>query len=209
MEENKDKKVPIGKADEKVGFKVSLMPTENGGPSPTYRLKILYLIVTLSIGAVLLISAGLWITVLFKKAEVAVAEKELASVQAKTSELAPAYEAARKQQEKIDTLAGIYETHVFSSRVFGFLEKDTLPQVSWANLSFTSSGSISLSGTAADYEYFVKQIEAFKDDPTVKSLAFSGLSSEFDEQGKQRSANFNLTLDLDPSYFVGPKEQEE
>ncbi len=191
----------IGNAMDKVGFKVSLMPKETKAPSPKARLRLFYIIFFAGLALVVVVSAILWAIVFLRQSKITAANNNLAAINQKISDLNSSFETAKKEQATLTTLAGIIENHIYSSNIFDWLQTDTLPQVSWGNLNFTSGGSFSLTGTASTYEMFVAQVETIKNDPLVTAVSFSGVNGDFDENKVMKGVNFNLSVSLKPDYL--------
>jgi hypothetical protein len=191
----------IGSATEKVGFKVSLMPKETKAPSPKERLALFYLILLIGCGFIIIVLGGLWATILFRQSKITAGNNDLTAINKKISDLGSSFDTARKEQETLSVLSDVLSAHVYSSRIFDWLEADTLPQVSWNGLNFTSGGNFSLTGTASSYEMLVAQVETIKSDPNVTSVSFSGVNGDFDENNVLKGVNFNLNVNLNPAYF--------
>jgi hypothetical protein len=196
-----DKNNLIGNATEKVGFKVSLMPKETKAPSPKQRLTLFYLILFIGCGLVAIITGILWLSVFLRQTKIDAGNSNLAAINKKISDLSSSYETAKKEQDTLTILSGILNNHVYSSKVFDWLEADTLPQVSWNSLNFTSGGNFSLAGTASSYEMLVAQVETIKNDPNVTAVSFSGVNGDFDENNVMKGVNFNLDVSLNPTYL--------
>jgi Tfp pilus assembly protein PilN len=191
----------IGNVTEKVGFKVSLMPKESKAPSPKQRLFLFYLIFFIGCGFIAIVSGSLWLTIFLKQEKINAGNSSLAAINKKITDLGSSFDAAKKEQQTLNILSDVLNNHIYSSKVFDWLEADTLPQVSWNNLSFTSGGNFSLAGTASSYEMLVAQVETIKDDPMITAVSFSGVNADFDENNVMKGVNFNLNVALNPAYL--------
>lgn len=188
-------------ATEKVGFKVSLMPKETKTPSVKERLFLFYLIIFVGCGLAAIVSGGLWLAILFNQPKINEKKASLEAINKKISDLGASFEAAKKEQDTLNVLSSVLNHHIYSSNVFNWLEADTLPQVSWSSLNFTSGGNFSLAGTASSYEMLVAQVDAIKSDPMITAVSFSGVNADFDENNVMKGVNFNLNVSLNPTYL--------
>lgn len=87
--------------------------------------------------------------------------------------------------------------HMATSRVFDFLERNTLSDVSYANFSMDQTGKVTLSATAASYPAVARQLAIFKDAPeilTADANAFAG--------DKEKGVAFQLSLQFKPDSLL-------
>lgn len=100
-------------------------------------------------------------------------------------------------QKKINDYALLIADHEFASNVFGFLEKDTLPNVWFSSFSLpTKQNQVDLSGEAENMDALSRQTAAFEKNEFVKKVNL--LSSSVGDLGK---VNFSLSLLLDSKIF--------
>jgi len=100
-------------------------------------------------------------------------------------------------QKKINDYAMLMADHEFVSNIFGFLEKDTLPNVWFSKFGMRAKqNQIDLSGEAENLDALSRQTAAFEKNEFVKKVNL--LSSTIGGLGK---VNFNLSLVLDQKIF--------
>ncbi len=202
-----DKNPPKSRVNEGIGFKVSLLPSETNAPSPAARLRLFYFVLALGVGIVIIANLALWFVVYSRQAQISAKAAELGSLDSKIAALNASYSEARKEQDKITAIGGLLGTHVYASNVFSLLERQTLPQVSWDTLNFTSSGAMTLSGVASDYDSISAQVYALKNDPSVASISFSGINGDFDEKNILKGVKFNMNIMLRPQALNNAAKQ--
>ncbi|MBI4134864.1 MAG: hypothetical protein HY471_02010 [Candidatus Sungbacteria bacterium] len=97
--------------------------------------------------------------------------------------------------QKLRSIREVLESHVVSSNIFYFLEKNTLPQVRF--LIFTYSADqrrLELTGQAASYGTLAEQVRILEALDEVETVDFGGLS--INEKG---ILNFKMTVIVSPS----------
>ncbi|MCH7882938.1 hypothetical protein IIA95_00800 [Patescibacteria group bacterium] len=102
----------------------------------------------------------------------------------------------RQTAEGIDIVKGLLRNHVAPSRLFKFLEENTLPDTRFSRFSYTSEGVV-MSGTTRSYTTFAQQSRVFEKHPLVKDVRFSGFSL-----GRAGFVNYNVELMMDPSLLL-------
>ncbi len=109
-------------------------------------------------------------------------------------------------QKKINDYAILIANHKFSSNIFSFFEKDTLPNIWFSKFSTsTKQGQIDVSGQAESMDALSRQTAVFEQNEFVKKVSLLG--SSIGDMGK---INFNLSLVLDPKIYnyVSPPPPE-
>jgi len=100
-------------------------------------------------------------------------------------------------QKKINDYALLINKYEFASNIFGFLEKETLPNVWFSKFSQpTLQNQIDLAGEAENLDALSRQTSAFEKSEFVKKVSL--LNSSIGELGK---VSFNLSLALDPKIY--------
>ncbi|OHA02681.1 MAG: hypothetical protein A3J10_03625 [Candidatus Sungbacteria bacterium RIFCSPLOWO2_02_FULL_54_10] len=85
--------------------------------------------------------------------------------------------------------------HMFTSNVFGVIEKNTHPQVRFLNFTFSADSlKLDMSGEAASYRALSRQIALFEQEPQIERTEFGGLSATSDGL-----VGFKLTLTFKPT----------
>lgn len=110
----------------------------------------------------------------------------------------------RDLQRRLTLLDEILNRHTLVSRVFDFLEKQTLPEVSYLSADISIDGAIALDVVADSYESAAKQLVAYHQSPIVEeaeSMAFGGGISA---DGSPARVSFALALKLNENALRGP-----
>ena len=98
-------------------------------------------------------------------------------------------------------LKSVLDTHEFGSKVFSFLEKNTLSSVYYTEASFLASGkALTLKGAADTSETLVGQMNVFDKTPELLSVSLDQMN--FDPRGG--SVSFSAMLTFNPEYFLKP-----
>lgn len=107
-----------------------------------------------------------------------------------------------KIADSIETAKTVLGDHKAVSRVFDFLEKNTLPEVRFLNFNYESAeqSSLAFSGEAKGFLVLAQQILILKKNEFLKNISLSNLSLK-----KEGLVGFTLTMILDPKLIkYGP-----
>ena len=97
-------------------------------------------------------------------------------------------------------LKKVLENHQFSSNVFGFLEKNTIPTVFYYEADFIVEENIlKLKGQADSAETLAQQLNVFDKTEELESAVLDQMTFERGPVG------FNLTLTFNKEFFNSPK----
>lgn len=94
--------------------------------------------------------------------------------------------------QKLSNIDILLMRHVYSSKLFNFLEENTHPQVSLSGFS-SNMKTISLSGRTVSFEILSKQITIFSLHSQVSKVILNNVS--FSPQG---GVDFSLTINIKP-----------
>ncbi|TSC95036.1 MAG: hypothetical protein CEN87_48 [Parcubacteria group bacterium Licking1014_1] len=101
-------------------------------------------------------------------------------------------------QKKINDFAGLIKNREFASRVFSFMEQQTLPNVWFSKFAMNKkNGEVILSGEADSAAVFSQQVANFEKNKHVKKITV--LSSNLGYSGR---TEFNLNILMDPKIFA-------
>lgn len=101
-----------------------------------------------------------------------------------------------KFYNQLSNLQEILGSHVESTKLFNFLQKNTNQKVFYNTLNLSvAEKKISLDGVASSFDVLAQQLEAFKRAPEVERL----LMSQADN--KDGKVNFRLVLFVKPELF--------
>jgi len=100
-------------------------------------------------------------------------------------------------QRKIEGFSKLINQHLFSSKFFEFIEKNSHPQVWFSKLDLNPvKGEAKLTGEAENFTILHQQLQILRANPLVKNLNLVKITI-----GKEGRVNFELNLDLDPDLF--------
>ena len=98
---------------------------------------------------------------------------------------------------KLQSLSKILDGHIFSSRIFPYIESLTHQKVHFTNFSFSSSdGAVTLNGVTQNYTTFGEQIVAFEKSGNIKNLVISNVKLE-----KQGQVEFVVAFVIDKEVY--------
>jgi len=94
-------------------------------------------------------------------------------------------------------LKKLLQQHIFTSPLFEWLEKNTLPTIYYTKFSLdTNNHRLNLSGSAKTVEDFAKQVLFFNNQPEVQSISFNNITS-----GQNKIWQFDLIVTFKESIF--------
>jgi hypothetical protein len=115
----------------------------------------------------------------------------------KTAEEIALEEEVLDYQRKIEDFSKLIGRHLFPSKFFEFIEKNSHPQVWFSKLDLNpKEGEVNLTGETDNFVVLYQQLQTFRANPLVRNLDLVGIAI-----GKEGRVNFGLNLDLDPSLF--------
>ncbi len=134
--------------------------------------------------------------------KVAVVRQELDAVNREIAQMEKEHSNLTLFQNKLSALKTILDDHQTLLPFFDGLEKNTLPEVFYSTLVFSSDGTASLSATTTSYTNVGRQLLAFQESKGfITSVQFSGIASSLNQDGKIIGVNFTVLLRLDPALF--------
>ncbi|PIP22623.1 MAG: hypothetical protein COZ91_03120 [Candidatus Nealsonbacteria bacterium CG_4_8_14_3_um_filter_39_7] len=108
-------------------------------------------------------------------------------------------EKALDYKKKIEGFSQLMGSHVFASRFFPFLEKNTHPQVLFSDLELDmETGSVNLSGETESFLSLEQQVKILENNPQIKSLNLSGVSI-----GDKGKIKFAIDFSFDKGIVLG------
>ena len=100
-------------------------------------------------------------------------------------------------QKKIADFSQLLQSHLFTSKTLGLLERNSHPKIWFSQYNLDSTkGILALSGEAEDFSVLGQQLLIFKKEPLIKGLDLSNISV-----GKKGRVEFTLNLSLAPQLF--------
>ncbi len=101
---------------------------------------------------------------------------------------------------QIVNLKSVLGSHLFSENIFPFLEKDTLPQVSYSEAKFSSdTRTLELTGQSVSLQILAEQMAEFEKASELESAVLSGMN--FNPGG---NTSFTITLTFKGDYLSKP-----
>ena len=100
-------------------------------------------------------------------------------------------------QKKIADFSLLLRSHLFTSKTFGLLERNSHPKIWFFQFNLDSTKNLLvLSGEAEDFSVLGQQLLIFKKEPLIKGLDLSNISV-----GRKGRVAFILNFSLDPRLF--------
>jgi len=100
-------------------------------------------------------------------------------------------------QRKIEDFSKLINRHLFPSKFFEFIEKNSHPQVWFSKLDLNPrKGEANLSGETENFVVLYQQLQILRANPKVLNLNLVKIAI-----GKEGRVNFDLNLNLDPGLF--------
>jgi len=105
-------------------------------------------------------------------------------------------------QKKIADFVGLFRNHEFASKVFGFIEQQTRPNIWFKSFDMNrEGGAVKLPGEADNMEAFSRQVSVLEKNEYVKKLNVINSTA-----GDLARVTFNLDITLDPKIFAPMSE---
>ena len=116
---------------------------------------------------------------------------------------------ALSYKEKSQAFSDILSNHIYWTRFFSWLERNTISSVKYEGFSGDLSGSYSLKAVAPSYAEVSWQVKAFSDNPMVKSVKvenvdYSTIEKDMGEGQEPlviSKVSFNIDLEIDNGIF--------
>ena len=109
-----------------------------------------------------------------------------------------ASEKAENVKKKIDTAKAIIEHHVYWTKVLRILERLTIQDVYYKNLTANVNGTITISAAATSYTSVAKQYLVFQQAVNeIASVKITGAQGD----AAEAEVSFNVILQLKPEVF--------
>ncbi|MFA5029189.1 MAG: hypothetical protein WC518_00365 [Patescibacteria group bacterium] len=129
--------------------------------------------------------------------QLAVEEKNLSSLRNRIDGYELQYQNSLAFQDKLLVLRDLLVSHVYWSNFFNLLEKYTLDDIYYTNLTADVSGEFVLPAVASDYQAVAKQIEVLKEARDfVKEVKVDDIKLRFDDRKGVDGVAFKLKIVL-------------
>ena len=148
-----------------------------------------------SFGFILLVILSYFVLDIYlDKAEAKLEDLEKEWEETKTEEQIALEDELSAYEKKIESFSTLINQHVFSSRVFEFIEENTHPEVWFSDLTLDPiKKEVDLSGDTENFVTLHQQVQILKANPSVKNLNLSQIAI-----GKEGRIDFSFNLILDP-----------
>lgn len=178
------------------GLRVSLIPEERIEKriNVTMRKIIVVVIVVVEVLAI----AAAWFII---SSQTDSKNQKLAQLEQSISQLNADISAVRDQQQelllfekKLASISDLLDQHVYTSKIFEFLEKNTLPNVWYSSYISTSDGQVALNANARDLETAARQIAHFETLDQIQKLSANSFQAKISDAGYTEGVTFDLQI---------------
>lgn len=108
-------------------------------------------------------------------------------------------------QGKFKYIEGILNNHIYWTKFFSMLEKNTVQEVYYTNFSMSGQEKVVISAVGKDYNSVAKQLLAFKNATDfIQNVRIDSAAAIVDKDGNYAGVNFNIYLDFQPLVFNNP-----
>lgn len=190
---------------------ISLMPEKIVITQKLIRRKIIHLLIFVFLAAMVVFSLYLLTDFLLSKKtkEIRLLQEELSLMEEKNSRFYDLLQNIANYERNISYAEELFKTHPRWTSFLAFLEKYTLPEIYYRDLSADLSGEITLPAVAKNFSSMIKQLVVFQSaDEYVEEVKFSGFNflTEEKKEGEEkkeneRSISFQIQLILKDKVF--------
>ncbi len=99
--------------------------------------------------------------------------------------------------QKLDVVNALLKVHIYWTQAFNILERLTINDVYYSNISATADGLITLSANTTSYTNVARQYKVLQEAPEVASVGVTGATGS----NIGESITFSITLELMPDLF--------
>jgi hypothetical protein len=133
-----------------------------------------------------------------------IVQGEVSRIRTEADEKMTQWEQYEDLEGRINLLQKALDSHVMITRLFDFLEKNTLKGVSYKSASWSDSGQLSLNVVAKDFDDAGGQVIVFNQSPAVDRVEASGFAMEQDsESGAVNAVTFQLAINVKKAALIG------
>ena len=110
---------------------------------------------------------------------------------------------AQKIQGQLEAIKNLLTSHLYWTKFFDLLEKNTVPDVYYTNFVAGADGEIALSAVGKSFSSVAEQLTAFREAKDfIKEVSITGASAQVDPTGQVTEVNFEVDLKLIPGVFL-------
>lgn len=137
------------------------------------------------------------LTSLEKKSENILSKLEESIAKGKTPEMSSLEKEILNEQKKIRNLPPLLKSHLFPSKIFGFFERNTLPQVFFSKINLNPLNSTAkLFGQTDSFLTLGQQLAIFAKEPLIEKVDLTQVSI-----AKEGGIEFSLDFSFNPKIF--------
>lgn len=188
-------------------LRVSLIP-HDGAPGAAGVAGRRMVILALILGAAVVGLPAVTLSVIgaARKVRVRALEAEIADQKGKIREADAALTPVRNAERAIKSLSLLLDNHRQMSAAFGAIERATIPEVSYIQLSSEGERGFSLQAVGPDFTSVARQIVALRQSPDFDSVKVQSAAADISPSGEIRGVSFAISLSVKPE-AIRAKEQ--
>ena len=137
-------------------------------------------------------------------------DSRLKILRATTSETLKHWSNYEDLEVRLKILDGALNEHIVISRLFDFLEENTLPTVSYRTATWSSDGALSLDVVADNFDNAALQLIVLEQSEWVEDLDASAFAAQYDsETGALDTVAFQILINMNVDLLRGPEWVEQ
>ncbi len=137
-----------------------------------------------------------------REQEIQTLRDSVQKIDAEISTLEANYNVLVQFQEKLSSTKNLLENHISFLKFFTELEKITLPQVVYQNISFSDEGSVTLTASSVDYASVGRQLLAYqKADSFMKKVKIQAINGMLSQTGDLAGVSFTINITIDKEWL--------
>lgn len=186
-------------------LEISLMPEKIVITPKLIKKKIFILIRTVIICGLVVFGLFLMLNKIYqnklKKAEFL--RQEIKKADTAISDYSDMVFTVKNLEDRTAKIKKLLDNHIYFSKFFSALERYTLPEIYYLDLSLDTSGKVVLPAMAKDLSSLLKQMTIFQNAPDfIKEIKFSGFNIIQGTKDKQGGLSFRIELILIDDFFI-------
>ena len=156
--------------------------------------------------AVVLVIAGAYFYMMTaissREGEMAETEEQIEKVKSDIAALRQANPDIFMTEQKLKAAPQLLGSHIYTTKIFEFLEKNTLPRVWYPSYISTDDGQVTLETVAEDMTMAGKQIAQFESSEDVTTLNVNNFQTDTDDLGQVIGTAFDLQLNFVEGFLL-------
>lgn len=188
----------------KRSLRVSLIPEEKEEKTINVKRRkiglmvlVVFEIIIMSVGMVFLQSA-----IASKNDQIKKIDSDIVAVKAQLNDLQNQEKDLYAFEEKLNVMGELLENHVYTSRIFTFLEAHTLPKVWYSSFISTDKGIVTLRASADNLKSAAKQISHIETQPEVFQINVNNFQTNINDLGQIVNATFEMQIIFNEDFLT-------